>query len=568
MIKLISSKQGISICLMFLCSAMALGQRSELHAKVKEIELSTPATVETHKLSIEQDIKAISPSYLEFSVTEINEKGQSEERSYSFGLSDIDKRTLKFFTHKDRMLVEVRANGNQKLIQRSLDGGNKVDYVGDFIMYTRNAANGRNLKAALEDAIPVATRYDENMLNLNTYSDHLEWLENNIENVSLPKEEIGQEVVADDSRPAYAVFERVHGSKKLNSGVNVSLLNPSTLRYEMSGSKLFLEIWTKNNLNAIKYFENDNPTGFGDKLVIYAKNMPHAKKIHRVLKGLVPLAKTHFSRYSPNINSIPSAVKYLNSKIKSVPKHEGSTDQQIKVVDNLVTLNRSESNPKETIENEYIFDINDINSRKIVLDNDKTRFLLELHTKNGQPFIRHNENGNSKNFRKYVRLFFNDIDDALFAEKALQTIIDKNADKLDVKQNGNQNSFYDGLGELQSTIAEVSEGKVRYEQEMELLNREMSALTFTKTISDPKKTRELVYEFSTRDLNKNNIRIEVSGNRVWVELFTTSNQKLVKFLENGKVENYQYRIPIEATDIVNAKEIVAQFKKLEDLDTK
>ena len=95
----------------------------------------------------------------------------------------------------------------------------------------------------------------------------------------------------------------------------------------------------------------------------------------------------------------------------------------------------------------------------------------------------------------------------------------------------------------------------------------MSAITFKKTISEPKKTRELVYEFSTRDVNRNNMRVEVVANRVWVELFTKGNEKLIKFYENGKAQNYQYRIPIEATDIVNAKDILEKFKKLEDLDT-
>lgn len=548
-------------------SILALGQEKALKAKVKEIQLSTPAAVATNKLTFEQEVKNISPSYLELSVTEINDKGQEDRRVYSFGLADIDQRTIRSFTHKDRMLVEFRANGNQKLIQRSLDGGNKVDYVGDFTVNALNAANGRNLKKAFEDAIPVAAEYDKNELNLSTYSDHLEWLENNIENVALPKMQIGQQLTADKTRPAYVTLERNRGSKNEGAAFNLSLLNPSSVKYEMSGSELMLEIWTKKNMNAIKYFEGNNPRGFGNKLVIYAANMPHAKKIHKVLQDMIPLAETHFSRYSPDINTIPSALKFVNEQIRNIPKADGNTDQQMVLEDNLVTLSIKETNPKDFIQNEYIFDINDINSQRMVLDNDKTRFFLELHTKNGQPFIRHIENGQPKNFRKYVRLFFADIDDALFAERALKVIIDKNKNKLQVKQNIDQSPFYESLEELQSTIDQVADDDIQYDQEMELLNREMSAISFKKTIIEPKKTRELVYEFSTRDLNRDNIRIEVSGNRVWVELFTKSNQKLVKFYENGKVENYQYRIPIEATDMVNAKDIVETFKKLEDLDT-
>ena len=559
-------KKRISIGLLIFCSILSIGQVKELSDKVREIQLSTPESVATNKLTFEQEVNSISPGYLEFSVTEINDKGQAEQKVYSFGLSDLDKRNIRSFTHKDRMLVEVRTNGNQKLIQRSWDGGNKVDYIGDFLIYTRNAVNGRNLKKAFEEAIPVAVEYDKNELDLDTYSDHLEWLENNLEDVSLPKEEIGQELIVDKTRPAYVTVQRSRRAKKESWAFNLSLLNPLSVRYEMSGSELALEIWTKNNLNAIKYFENGNPRDFGDKLVIYAPNVPHAKKIHRVLTDIVPLAETHFGRYRPDVSTIQKALEYINEKIKGVAKTDGNTEQHMVLEDNLVNLISKETDPKGIIENEYIFDINDINPRKLVLNNDKTRFLLELHTKNGQPFIRHIENGQPRNFRKYVRLFFDDIDEALFAEEALQTIIEKNENKLQVKQNASQMSFYEGLEELRGTIGQVANDDIQYDQDLELLNREMSAISFKKTISEPKKTRELVYEFSTRDVNRNNMRVEVSGNRVWVELFTKGNEKLIKFYENGKVQNYQYRIPIEATDIVNAKEIIGKFKKLEDLD--
>ena len=565
--KIANTLKHIAVSMLVFNSITSTAQEKALQAKVKEIEVSTPASVATNKVTFEQEVKIISPSYLEFSVNEIDDKGRSDKRVYSFGLSDIDKRSLRSFTYKDRILVEVRATGDQKLIQRSLDGGNKVDYIADFTIYARNAANGRSLKEAFEDAIPVAVEFDKNELNLSTYSDHLEWLEKNIANVALPKEEIGQELVADKNRPAYVNLERSRGSKKENASLNLSLLNTSSVQYEMSGSELALEIWTKKNLNAIKYFEGDNPRGFGDKLVIYAQNMRQAKRIHKVLNDMIPLAETHFSRYSPDINTIPKALNYVNEKIKNVPRKEGSTNQNMALENNLVTLTIKETNTKETIDNEYIFDINDINSRGIVLDNDKTRFFLELHTKNGQPFIRHIENGQPRNFRKYIRLFFTDIDEALFAEKALRTILVKNENKLQVKQNTAQTDFYEGLEELESTVGEVAEGDTRYEQKFQLLNREMSAIAFKKIIVEPKKTRELIYEFSTRDLNRNNMNIEVSGNRVWVELFTKSNQKLVKFYENGNVENYQYRIDIEATDVVNAKDILEIFKKIRDLET-
>ena len=559
--------KGISFSILVLCFTPIIGQEKALQAKVKEIQLSTPSTVEATKLTFEQEVKRVSSGNIEYSIIEVNGKGQAEEKIYTFALSDINENAIRSFTSRDLILVEVRANGNQKLITRSLDGGKKVDYIPDFRMYARNAENGRSLKKALEDAIPVAREVDEKGLNLNTYKEHLQWLEDHISDVSLPKEVIMQNLTVDPSKPATVSLERIRGSKKEKFVINLSQLNPTSVHHDISGSRFSIIINTKNNVRAIKYFENDIPRDFHYKVVFFASSMASSKRIQKVLKGIAPLAEDYFNRSIPQFSAISQAQQYINDHIKRVSIEEGMLTQNMILEDNLATITAKQTTSKRDLENKYIFDVSDINPLGMSYHNDGARLFLELHTKNGQPLIRHIENGELQNFRKYIRLNFESLDEALIAQKAFSFLIEKNEDKQAVKGNITDVPFYKGLEDLQTTISSVVDGEIQYEQEIELLNRDMSAFSISKVISDPKNSRKTVYEFSTRDLNRNNMRVEVSGKRVWVELGTTNAQKTVKLFKDGKVQNYQSIIQIEATDIANAKEIVEIFKKLNDLDT-
>ncbi|MGB5553992.1 MAG: hypothetical protein WBM83_04975, partial [Flavobacteriaceae bacterium] len=531
----ITRKTRVLICLLITSSIMALGQETGLAAKVKEIQLSTPADVTGIKLSFKQEVISTSSGYLECHITEINDKGNSVERIFSFGLSDINENSIRSFTDGALILVEFRTKANQKLIKRSLDNGNKIDYVGDFVMYARNAENGRSLKKAFEDAIPVAEEVERRGLNLNSYEDHLQWLEEHISNVALPKEEIGQKLTAERSRPGAVVLERIRGPKNEKFAFNLSQLNPSTIRYDVSGALFSIDVALKNNVRGVKFTYQDVPKDFVDRVTFYASSMANGKKIQTVLKSLAPLAEQYVERAEPQFSAITQSTDYLNEHIAQVALAESSISQKIVLEDNVATISTTQPTPKRTLEHEYIFDITDINARGINYRNDGAMLFLELHTNNGQPLIRHIENGEARNFMKYIRIYFDSMDEARIAKNAFSYLIDKNDAKQRVKSNVSDLAFYDGLEELKNTIRSVDAGEIQYNQSIDLLNRAMSAITFTKVISEPKKSAEFTFEFSTRDINRNNIRMEVSGNRVWVVLSTQSAQKSIKLFRNGEV---------------------------------
>ncbi|CAM3480074.1 hypothetical protein ZORO111902_12195 [Zobellia roscoffensis] len=541
-------------------SKTMLAQEAALQQKISAIqELLT--SVEANKLTFNQVLKTTSPGYYDFTVNEVNSKGNEVVTSYSFALSDVNKNSVRSFTKRDVILIELTVKGKQKLIKRTTDGGDKVVYLPSLTMYGLNADNGRDLENAIEDAIPIANELDESLLVLNSYPEHLQWLKNNIGNVSLPKQQITQQITTDTQIPGFVVLEQVPGSKKERFEFNLSLLNPNSVNYKISGDEFLIEIGTKRGIAGIKHFSEDILKGYTDKVLFYASSLANGKNIHKVLKGVVPLAETEFNSSKPDISSVENALSFLNKHIDAIESDGRTTTQNIALEENMATFSLKETVSDKNEEHLNFFNLTDINQNGISFKDKKTRLYLVLNTNKGAYYIGHSRNGEAKNYEKQLFVYFNSYDDAIIGKEALKFLIEHYENEIEETE-APETSLEDALSLLSNEIKPVYNDNLQHEQQIELLETETSTFRFIKVLSTSKKTIENVFEFSAQDLNKQNSKVKVSGKRVWAEIGTKSGEKLVKVYEDGKVQNYENKIEIEAPTIENAKKIVEILKRL------
>ncbi|PKA99958.1 hypothetical protein B0O79_3681 [Flavobacteriaceae bacterium MAR_2009_75] len=536
-------------------------QEASLQKKITIVqELLT--SVEANKLTFNQDLKTISPGYYDYSVVEVNGKGQEEETIYSFALSDINKNGVRSYTKKDVILIELTVSGKQKLIKKTTDGGSKISYQPTFVMYGLNADNGRDLENALEDAIPDAEVLEKDRLSLTGFEDHLNWLKDNVGNVNLPKEEVGQEINTQPERPDFIVLEQILGSKKKRFEFNLSVLNPNSVNYKISGEEFLIEVGTKKGVAGIKYFENDELQGYTDQVLFYASSLANGKSLHRVLRGVVPLAESKFDETEPNFSKISLALDYINSKTGHVESDGMTTAQNLVLTDHMATLISKENEGDKNEEHEYLFNLTDINKNGISIKEKRTRLFLVLNTNKSKAFISHRLNGEIENFEKELLIYFDSYEDALRGKIALQALIDNFEDNESKNENLSAIDLNGALSLLKKEINQITGTDHQIEQHIELLESEESSFKFTKIESNSKKITEVVYEFSIKDLNEQLLEVEVSGKRAWAEIGTKSAEKVVKVYEDGEVQNYVNHIEIETPTIENAKNIVLIFKRL------
>ncbi len=422
---------------------------------------------------------------------------------YSFGLSDINSRSVRSFTNKDIILIELVVNGKQKLIKRTTDDGAKIAFLADFTMFGLNADNGRDLEKAIENAIPEAIAVDEKALSLSTYDDQLKWLEDNVSDVSLPKDRITQQLIPDASKPTFVVLEQCIGSKKKRYEFNISLLNPNSVQYQISGDEFSIEIGTKKGVNGIKSLENGALDDFTDRVTFHASSLSNGKNIHRVFKGIVPLSEEQFEASKPDVKSVPKALSYLNEHLGNVASDERTTSQTLELNENMASVLVKETADGKDEEHGYIFDLTDISTSGMSFKSKKTRLFLELSTSKGRPYIGHTENGQRQNYEKTLLLYFGSMDEAIIGEEALKFLIEHNEANIPDGDEQSPISLEEAVNQLKPLIGTIGYGYDQIEQHLELLETEKSPLKLTNWSQTRKKVPKLywslVYKISTSE---------------------------------------------------------------------
>ncbi|MGB7395610.1 MAG: hypothetical protein WA913_14570 [Pricia sp.] len=549
--------------ILLLQSAPMLAQEAELEEYFQDMkEILT--TVESNGRTYRQSIEQSAPGNLRITVNETNEKGGESEIVYTLSLSDINPRATRSFPKGNMIWVEVVAEGNRRLFKKSWEGGAKIAYIPDFILYAPDVDNGGDLAQAFQESVPFAKEVEEKSLSLKTYDDHVDWLTSEIGRVKLSNEMVEQTLSVSSDGSDVVTLVQIKDGRKLEYVFNLSQLHSNSAQLEIGGDEIFIELRTKGENKAIKYSEDGRFRIYRNNIFFYANSLDQAKKMQMVLKNIIPLAEKEFKNAQPEFSSEDDMIRSINEDIKQVSIPEGRIQQRIDLDGNTAKVSIEEITDKRQLENKYTFSLTDINALGIRNVDSKSRLFLELPVKNGQPFIRHVENGVPQNFRDYFRMYFESREDALRAEDALKSLIKERQRQKEEAEIGSRMSLSKAWDNLETQVKAVELDDRSFEQTIRMVDMETSALQFNKLITDRKRTRELIYEFGAKDVNPFTAEIQVSGPRVWVELLTRNKNKTIKFTEDGELRNYDYLVEIEATSIANAKAILASFKFLSE----
>ncbi|MGB6150641.1 MAG: hypothetical protein WBG48_01510 [Pricia sp.] len=558
------SPKYITSIVLSLFSISVIAQEPELQEYIDDMK-SLLSNVEANNRTYKQSISSPSVGKVEITVNEINDKGGETEVKYALALSDINPRALRSFTSRDIKLVEIVTKGNQKLIKKTWDGGNKIAYISDFILYALDDDNGVDLKQAFEESVPFALEIEQKALSLKTYDDHLNWLIEHIDPVQLSDEKVEQQLRAAADIGDAVQLEQAKGSQRTVSAFNLSQLNANSIEFHVSGDEIFIEVRTKSGIKSIKYSVDGRLKDYRDIITIYANSPDTLKKIQSVLKEAISLAEKQFKGGNQEFTSASEVLEQINQDIKLVNTVDARIKQHMALNDETVNLSIEEISDKRHLEHEYMFSLTDINASGIRNETTKSGLFLELIVKNKEPFIKHIMNGEPQNYRHYVRLYLDSREDALRTEAALKNMVLEVQQQKDDARSNSRTTLKEAWANLERQVTDVENSERDYAQKLEMQDIETSALTYTKTVTDRRNTTEFVYEFGAKEMNPYTMEVQVSGNRVWVELLTKNKKKAIKLTENGDLQNYQYALDIEAASIANAKDIVATLKKLQEL---
>jgi hypothetical protein len=517
-------------------------------------------TVASSKAEFAQNLKLNTTNYVNYSATEVDNKGNTEETIYNFSFADIDINTVRTVTKKDIILVQLIVKGKQRLIKKITNNGDKVSYVDNLSMYAKNIDNGRDLVEAIKNTIPINETLEKNKLALSSYQDHQNWLASNIQDVDFTKSQIVQKLEPGKLNNGYLKLSTTTNSKSKTSTeefeFNLATLNPNSLSFKISGDEFYIEASNRRNIKVIKAFKDGVQQSYTSKIRFYSSSIENAKDTYKVLKAIIPLAEQAFLKSKPNTTSIQNAYKYINSAIQNVTTNDQTYTQNI-AGDCITKIIIKEANLKETVEHIYSFNFGDINLDNIDYNSSKNQLFVEINTRKQAKFIRHVENNELQNYTNSFKLYVGSIEEAMITKEALQHIV-KNCDNTKTEEN--YSSITNALDILKKDITLVKVGDNSYDQTFEVVSTSPYVVKLTSVFSNLKTSKETIYEFGLGDINSKNIAITTSGKYAMVELNTKHLEKIIKTYQDGEIKSYAYKISIQSTDIENARKIASILK--------
>ncbi|MAZ71984.1 MAG: hypothetical protein CMC70_02445 [Flavobacteriaceae bacterium] len=541
------------LLLSLLSTSVLFAQSQEFSAKIDALgnELKK---VESGKYEYSQKISVSQPGVVSLEINETALKdGDTKTLNYQFNLADIDINTVRTITEKDVINVQVFAGKKQDLLKLT-ENGEKISYENEIFLYASDIENGRAIEELIEAAIPLAEKITENRLSLTTYAEHVAWLTNNVTDVNLIKKQYAQSMTGLETYPGKLEFKVSENNGKSATSetfqFNASTINPNSLLFNIDGEVFSVTMETSRKLKTIKYFKDGEQQNYTNDLKVVCESVEMARDFQKVMKEFIALSTTKFENSLQKVTTISEGIAIVNSLANKVVVNENSTSQNLSG-DCVVTFQQNFENSKKNSINEYIFNFKDLNKNSVNYETKGQEVILTVDTNGGNDFIKYTEDGEQKNFENALKFYASEVEDAIVIKNALQEIVELcNQEKPEYEGFSKAQK----LDKLKENLQKVTINDVTFDQNLES-DAEGVSVTFKKVEITSKKSEETISEFNLKDINPGSVTMDTSGKNVTVTASTYYMDKIIKFYEDGEIENYQNTIEIEANDIENARRI-------------
>ncbi len=543
--------------LLFACGAKA---QDSGYGSIKSELKNAVKSVSTAGAEIEQSITFddSKPLNLTFLTVSTDKKGKSASSKYVFNPADFNQNSVSYKIAKDIILVNVSTKGGSKYVQL-FENDQFKGFVDKFSLNATDIDNARSLVDILKKMVPVAAKLEESQQKLPASFEALsKWLQENINTQELDGVKFEQSLKNENLIGTYtrAVYDVKGQTKGENTYTfNWGDFNAKAVSLDIKSKQLSVSVLTKNKKKFIKDVKSGELQNNTDELVFSGYDVDWVKMLKKGLETFIPLAEQRLASSGPKLDSYASAMKYL-SKVNNTFQDKANTTVQALSGDCMAHVTISTSG-KSNLEEEYKFFLGDINDKKLDLDVKGGLFLVELSALNNQKLLEYSKNGAKQNYNNSLVFSSDFLEDFRYIPDAFKKVIAecKAAKKSAVPTGG----FAAKAAWLGSQIPNL-DGEGESVSQSLAINPDCS-FKYTETRSDAKKSVEMVYETSLKDINANAVTLDVSGKNVYVSLLANGKEKVIKTHKDGVPTAYSNGIKLQIDNIEAARNITEGFKE-------
>ncbi|MEQ6166727.1 hypothetical protein AAOE16_05985 [Ekhidna sp. MALMAid0563] len=346
--------------------------------------------------------------------TEITAKS-SEEKQYIFNLSDININSLKFNISGSSFSLDFETNRKQKVI-KVLENGVPDGFDDEIEIFTNNVEEARDLKNILTLAVPLAEdKVEASIQKFDALQPALDYLGKFVQNIDYGDESFEQSVEGDCLMKFARIESDEKSTEKLTAEFNLIDVNGNLIDYDVSSGKMYVEFTTKESLDLIKTYENDEFDGYDDELKIYAENVEVARRIKAVLEDLIKVCERDYIDPFADM-TLEQKIGWLTENMEEVRNGDETITQTFERIDDSdpdkIKLTKLEVDAKGGQEEIFEFNFTDLNPKSIQYDIGSKTLAVSFETKFKEDIIKYYKDGEIENYQDGFELSLADIETA------------------------------------------------------------------------------------------------------------------------------------------------------------
>ncbi|MDZ7716580.1 MAG: hypothetical protein U5J95_10240 [Balneolaceae bacterium] len=358
------------------------------------------------------------PAHMRFIQTEISSKS-SEEMQYIFNLADLNVNSLQFNISGSNFSLELETRRKQKLIQ-VFENGVPNGFVDEMEIFTNNVEEARDLRNILTKAIPLAEEeVNKSITKFDSQQPVFAYLSQFIQNIDYGDESVEQRI-SGSCQMTYTMIEADEkSSEKLTAEFNLMDINGNVIDFDVSSDRMFVELTTKESLDLIKIYENDELDGYDNELKIYADNAEIARRIKSALGEAISICERDYKDPFADM-TLDQKITWLTENMGEVRIDDETITQKFERIDqsdpDKIKLTKLIVDSKGGSEEIFEFNFTDLNPKSIQYDIGSKELSVSFTTMFKEDIIKYYEDGEIEDYQDGFELTMADV------EKARQVI--------------------------------------------------------------------------------------------------------------------------------------------------
>ena len=351
----------------------------------------------------------------------------------------------------------------------------------------------------------------------------------------------------------YSYDETDQKGNKVNYAFEFNLadIDPYAVREQTQKDLISVSVSARNKQKLIKAYKNEVVQPYDAQMAIISKDIENARAIADIIKKAIPLAeKVMASRLK--LSGYDAMLNWLTTNVKDVSVGDKTIKQSLEKGQEPGTLvfTRAEADSKNSSEDVFAFNLADINPNAVSYRISGNQFAVNFESLQKAKYFGAKKGGEAKPYVNEMVIHTNNADEARDLKQVLGSIIPLALEKVKSGMPA-VNNDKDGIGKLTATVTDITYGEKETTQKLE-----GSCLAeLTQIQKDAKASSQSSFKFNWMDVNPLASKIEVSGEKMFIDLNFSDDKKLVMHTADGKFKGYESNIKLYVADIESARKL-------------